>query len=374
MHPTRFRVAAVLICMAIFAATTVFANFTLKAFNVQGRQQDIESVIADVSGARAVFIGETHDRYDQHLSEVEVIRRLHERDPNRWAIGVEFIQQPFQAALAAYISGDIDEWEFLKRTEYFDRWGYDFRLYSPVFRFAKEYGISMVALNAPRELTEKVAKVGLEGLNGQERERLPKEIDKSDEAYRQRIRKVFNEHPEATGGDFERFWEAQLVWDEAMAERVSEYLSTHAEKAMVVIAGSGHVEFGSGIPNRVRRRLPQVQTAILITADKPQTKQHLADYFLVSKKEVLPPAPKMGIVMELRDGVRVKNVTRGGPAADSGIKPKDRIVAIGGEEVKSIGDARLALLNQKPGDHVVMHIQRDNVAGTEDLTFDLTLR
>ena len=44
------------------------------------------------------------------------------------------------------------------------------RLYRPIFRFAKEHAIPMVALNADRELTEKVGEVGLEGLNGAERE------------------------------------------------------------------------------------------------------------------------------------------------------------------------------------------------------------
>ena len=84
-------------------------------------------------------------------------------------------------------------------------------------------------------------------------------------------------------GDFEHFWDAQLVWDETMAERVTEYLSTHPEKAMVVLAGAGHMEFGSGIPNRVRRRLPQRRMAVLITNDKPQTKSHLTDYSLLEK-------------------------------------------------------------------------------------------
>ena len=316
MQMTRSRSAAVQIWLLTVALTTAWADFDVKVVDGRGKERDIESVVTDISAARAVFIGESHDRYDHHLSELEIIRRLYERDPNRWAIGVEFIQRPFQSDLDAYIAGGISEREFLRKTEYFDRWGYDFRLYRPIFRFAKEHGIPMVALNADRELTEKVGEVGLEGLNGPERERLPGQIDKSDDSYRERIQKIFKEHTKATGGDFEHFWEAQLVWDETMAERVTEYLSTHPEKAMVVLAGAGHMEFGSGIPNRVRRRLPQLRMAVLITNDKPETKSHLTDYSLLSKKEVLPPAPRIGIVTEVSDGVRVKNVTPGGPAAE----------------------------------------------------------
>jgi uncharacterized iron-regulated protein len=349
-------------------------TFGLAIFDTQGRQRDIAPVVADLSTARAVFIGENHDRYDQHLSELEIIRRLVERDPGRWAIGVEFIQQPFQKVLDAYIAGEISEQEFLRKSEYFDRWGFDFRLYSPIFRFAREHGIPMVALNADRELTERVARAGLEGLNGQERAQLPRQIDQSDRSYKKRIQKIFKEHPEATGGNFDHFWEAQLVWDETMAERAADYLSTHPDKSIVVLAGSGHIEFGSGIPNRFCRRLPQLKTFVLVTTDKPQTKSHLADYSLVSKKEVLPPAAKMGIAMEMRNGVRVKDVTPGSPAAASGVKPQDRIVAIDDQNVKSIGDVRLALMDKKSGDHIALHIQRDGPSQPEDLTVDLQLQ
>ena len=354
--------------------TTAWADFALRIFDARGKERDIESAVTDISSARVVFIGENHDRYDQHLSELEIIRRLYERNPTRWAIGVEFIQCPFQEDLDAYVAGKIDEREFLRRTEYFDRWGFDFRLYRPIFLFAREHAIPMVALNAPREVPENVGRVGLEGLSAALREQLPGNIDKSDRDYRKRLEKIFKEHTKAPSANVEHFWEAQLVWDETMAERAAGYLSEHPEKAMVILAGSGHIEFGSGIPNRVRRRLPGIATAILITADKPQTKSHLTDYSLVSKKEALPPAPKMGFAMERRDGVRVKEVTPGGPAAGVGIKPDDRIVKIDGEDVKSIGDVRLALLDRKPGDRLALRIERNNGTGPEDLIFEVQLQ
>src|SRR5262249_22592566 len=157
-------------------------------------------------------------------------------------------------------------------------------------QFAREHAIPVVALNATRELSEEVAKVGLQGLKTPLREQLPGQIDKSDQTYRKRIQKIFNQHPEATAGNFEHFWEAQLIWDETMGESVARYLSSHPDKGMIILAGSGHVEFGSGIPSRVRRRLPELTTAILLSTDKPRTKSHVTDYSLISKKEDLSPA------------------------------------------------------------------------------------
>src|ERR1051325_2517548 len=190
LHRRSVRIAFLPIVIVLCAFTSAWADFSLKVYDARGKQRDFESVVTAVSADRVVFIGESHDRYDQHLSELEIIRRLYERNPGRWAIGVEFIQRPFQADLDAYIAGTIDEREFLRRTEYFDRWGFDFRLYRPIFRFAREHSIPMVALNADRELPENVGKVGLEGLSEQLREQLPSEIDKSDSVYRKHLQKL----------------------------------------------------------------------------------------------------------------------------------------------------------------------------------------
>src|SRR5205814_9396321 len=121
----------------------------------------------------------------------------------------------------AYIADTISEREFLVKTEYFDRWGYDYRLYRPIFRYAKEHGIPMVALNAERELTDKVSKMGLDGLPSADRASLP-QIESAGKAYRKRLRKVFQQHPGATTGDFDRFVEVQSVWDETMAGRIAD--------------------------------------------------------------------------------------------------------------------------------------------------------
>ena len=82
----------------------------------------------------------------------------------------------------------------------------------------------------------------------------------------------------------------------------------------------------------------------------------------------------MGIAVELRDGVCVQDVTPGGPAGESGIRPNDRIVAIDDEQVKSPGDVNLALLDKKAGDIVEMRVQRSGASGTEDLVFEIRLR
>ena len=102
-----------------------------------------------------VLIGETHDRFDHHLIQLEIIRGLHAIDL-RIAIGMEAFQQRFQRHLDDYVAGKLSEPELLRETEYYRHWGFDFRLYQPILSFAREHGLPLVALNPPAELTRKV--------------------------------------------------------------------------------------------------------------------------------------------------------------------------------------------------------------------------
>jgi uncharacterized iron-regulated protein len=67
---------------------------------------NLESIIGSLASKRVVFIGETHDRFDHHLNQLEIIHRLHDIHPNM-AIGMEFFQQPFQGYLDKYVAGEI---------------------------------------------------------------------------------------------------------------------------------------------------------------------------------------------------------------------------------------------------------------------------
>ncbi len=319
----------------------------------------LDEVAARVASTRVVLIGETHDRYDHHLNQLELIKRLHRTNP-QLVIGVEYFQQPFQQPVDEYIAGRIDETEFLRATEYFQRWGYDYRLYAPIFRYAREEHIPVRALNVPAALSSSVFKVGISALTEQQRAYLPKEIVPADEAYRDRLRKAFEAHGPSKPGDFDRFVEAQLVWDEGMAEAASTYLNGHPDASMVVLAGSGHVEFGSGIPQRVQRRT-HATIAIVINSADGIAAPHMADYLLFSEKEALPPAGVLGVKLSERKGeCFILSVTRDSAAAKAGLKKNEIIADIDGHAVGKVADTRLALWNKKPGDRVRVSVRQEN--------------
>ena len=237
---------------------------------------DIEANNADVMAAsidaQVIFLGETHTSVGDLAAQLEIIETLSAQ--SEIAIGLEMFQRPFQPVLDSYLAGDITEAELVEQSEYETRWGYDWEFYAPIVRYAKDNQIPLIALNTPSEVTRQVATDGLDSLSGEALRYIPPvdEIDTTDQAYRDAISGVFNAHGGAGHSlNFENFFAAQVLWDETMAERIFTQLEAEPERQMVALVGEGHIAYDYGIPNRVERRIPDVEhvSVRLIPAEQP---------------------------------------------------------------------------------------------------------
>jgi uncharacterized iron-regulated protein len=56
-----------------------------------------------------VFLGEHHNKDEDHMLQATIIRGLAERRKGKVAIGLEMVQTQFQPALDAYVNGDIKD-------------------------------------------------------------------------------------------------------------------------------------------------------------------------------------------------------------------------------------------------------------------------
>ena len=337
-----------------------------------GAMPDLEAIIPRLAEQRVVFIGETHDRFDHHLTQLEIIRRLHAIHP-RLVIGMEAFQQPFQGVLDDYIAGSLSEEEMLRGTEYFTRWRFDYRLYAPILRYARAHQLPVIALNLPAELTRKVGRKGIAALTAAERAQLPAEIDRSDTAYEERLREVFDQHPDS-GGGFDNFRDVQLLWDEGMAERAVEYLVAHPDHHMVILAGSGHLARGSGIPRRLARRLPE-SSAIVLNGWEGALEPDLADYILLTESRALPPAGTLGVLLDDEGDVpTVESCLSDSPCTRAGLRRGDRFLSIDGESVDTMTDLRVAMWNRQPGDTVILRVTRKRwFSPTQELSYTIEL-
>lgn len=335
------------------------------------RAVKLSDIIAKVSDKRIVYMGEQHDKFEHHLAQLETIKGLFTGN-SMIAIGMEMFQRPFQKSLDDYVEGRIDEREFLKSSEYFKRWGMDYNLYKDILRFARDEKIPVVALNIRREIVDKVSKGGIDSLTEDERKELPDGMDMTDGIYRERIKEVFENHEGAGERNFENFYQSQVLWDEAMAQSIDGYLKKNPERRMVVIAGGGHLAFGSGIPKRVFRR-NGLDHAIILNGESIDSA--IADFILFPESATTASSPKLMTILKEEDGrIRITGFPENSVSEKAGLKKDDIIVAIGDEKMKGVDDVKIFLFYKKPGDTVRVNVLRKRfLLGEQELVFDVTL-
>ena len=370
-----FNPKIVLVAASLFMSSALAMDQQNQSVIDLSKIMKMDQLLENIAESQVVFVGETHDRYDHHLNQLRIIESMHERH-EKLAIGMEFIQQPFQAALDEYIAGSIDEATMLKRTEYFERWRYDFRLYRPIFAYAREHGIPIIALNIDRDITDKVKKEGLDSLSEEQKKSLPAEIDRDDEDYRNRLKQVYMHHPHAEEGKFDSFMEIQLLWDESMAERAAKWFQQHPDGRMVILAGSGHIMYGSGIPNRLQRRTPIEAYSVINISGETQVSPSMGDYVIMTEELTLPPSGKLGVFLDAsKNPPSVTGFSEGSGAKKAGMEKNDKIVRINDREISSYFDIRIALMDKPVDETVNVEVVREGVLfGDDKLSYDVTLK
>lgn len=249
-----------------------------------------EAVLGRAGTAGILLLGEVHDDPAQDAWQLRVISALH-AGGRPLVIGVEMLPRSAQPELDAWVAGRLGETRFLEAVRWGETWGHDAALYLPVFRFARDHRIPMLALNVDRSLVAKVARSGWQAVPSAERQGIGDPAPPAD-GYLRSLRAVFAEHAggskSAEEGRFERFVQAQLTWDRAMAEAMAAGAASRPTATVVGIAGRGHVEYGWGIP----RQLQDLGATAMVLLAMPSEEACAAAPEVADAVFVLPPAPK----------------------------------------------------------------------------------
>ncbi len=263
-------------------------------------------------------LGENHRNPHDHWAQLHMVDQLTARNRKAGvatALGMEMFQRPFQGVLDDFAARRIDEAALLSRSGWKDRWGFDWSLYRPMVVMARDRGATLVALNAPRELTKKVSRRGVDRLEPGDRRALPELVldDADHRAWWDSMMEAMggaHGHSTAQDGDEsqdgddeadepgsesepghagksagdgkpdkkkhapsaeekeadedadaraagERIYAAQVLWDESMAESASAWLKAgkdaRARRQIIILAGNGHCH-ESAIVRRIERR------------------------------------------------------------------------------------------------------------------------
>lgn len=240
-----------------------------------------------VQNADYLLVGESHDSAKDHGVQLRVVEKLGKDS----LVGFEMFQRPFQPILDRFAKDEISEEEMLIQTQWKKRWGFHVEMYAPIWASAKSLDANLVALNLRRELTKRISSQGIEGLSIQEKADLV-EYDLSDLAYRNWLQEIFESHgAKMSEKKMQNFYEAQILWDETMADSAVEAMKAQDAKRIIMLVGRGHFEWDWGIPSRVRRRLgvvygnPKVKVLIPSEGKLPNIetlkKRRFADFIWV---------------------------------------------------------------------------------------------
>lgn len=209
--------------------------------------------LSRVSAGSVVVIGENHgfkEHQDQQVAVMQALRGL----GLKVSVGMEFFTYTHQPLVDSYRAGTLSEPDFLKAIS----WGspsYDFYRQQALFPNPSE-GAQTRALNAPRSLTGKVSKGGLEALTEEDWQLMPPQFAAGRESYKRRFLSMMPHLPNPAAG--ERYFLAQSIWDDTMAWQAVDFVRSHPDQVLVIVVGDFHVQFGGGLPDRIKARAPEL--------------------------------------------------------------------------------------------------------------------
>lgn len=232
----------------------------------RGAFADFESMVADLARADVVLVGEQHDDPNTHRLELALLEGLGRRRVPV-TLSLEMFERDVQPFLDGYLAGTLREEEFLKAARPWARYATDYRR---LVEIAKAHRWPVVAANVPRRIASDVAKSGktvVDALGSADRPLAARDLECPRGPYFDRFAEQMASHPPAGDVDAttDRYYWAQCVKDETMAESIAAAFARQGERPGTVVhfTGAFHSDFGAGTAERVRRRLQGRRVAVV---------------------------------------------------------------------------------------------------------------
>ena len=330
-----------------------------------GERLSDTALYRDLARQDVVLLGERHDRMEHHRWQLSTLAHLraHRSD---LVIALEMLPRQVQPALDAWVDGELDEDAFLAASDWYTHWGFHPDLYLPIFHFARLHGIPLRAVNLDRPLVQRIGADGWDAVPADERQDVGPAAEPA-EAYRERLKESFQQHAQrGMEGSVEAFVRAQLARDRAMAEGAVAARDGEDEPPLVVLlAGSGHMEYGHGVPGQLRD-LGIDDVAVLLPrgegADCASLEPDLARavFLLTGDDRHELQVVRLGVVPEDdEEGVRLSHVADDSVAAAAELREGDVILRAAGRAVQSADQLRRLVHRQRPGTWMPLTRLRD---------------
>jgi uncharacterized iron-regulated protein len=237
-----------------------------------GTQLTIDDIAAQSMHVGYVFFGEQHDDPETHFAELTLLDALSRRGANV-VLSLEMFERDVQPLIDEYLVGRLPESEFLARARPWPNYTADYR---PLVVLARARGWPVVAANVPRPVANAVSRQGLAALDSlpaASRAHVASDIQCPRDAYYDLFAEQMKGHSApGTTEDMnramtDRYYEAQCVKDETMAESIVAARARAGANAIVVhFNGAFHSDYSFGTVARVMRRATPRAGHLVISA------------------------------------------------------------------------------------------------------------
>ncbi|USH01731.1 ChaN family lipoprotein [Grimontia kaedaensis] len=283
----RFLVFSLSLLAGCSASTTLTKTKTLYDYKIESassQHYSLEALTSELLAADVILVGEWHTHPGIHLFQTQLLATLASRHSNI-ALSMEQFSRADQTVLDGYLAGDFGENSLLSKTNDWPNYAGSYR---PLVEYAKAHDLPVIAANAPEDIVRCIGREGksyLDKLSAEERGWVAKTLSDEDSPYKEKFFATMFHGDETKT---ENQYQAQIAWDDTMAESIVDFLAENPSYKVMHIAGAFHVEGGLGIAARILARNPDLSIAVI----SPQTddaKRHSenGDYRLIVNS--LPP-------------------------------------------------------------------------------------
>ncbi len=229
---------------------------------------DLNELAVRVSDFDICFFGEFHD--DSLLHELEAgFLPLLDDQTDDLAISMEMFERDVQFFVDAYLSGEIDETEFLGKSR---PWPNYETGYKALIEYARENNKPVIAANIPRRYAAMLRKQGwdaIENLPGDERLFIATELMVLEDEYKQKFTATMMANMSSREGmpgkmmDIDGFYKAQCIKDDTMAESILTFYRKHPEYHVIHYNGDFHSNSHLGTAQKLSLLAPELKIAVI---------------------------------------------------------------------------------------------------------------
>ena len=259
-------VAAVLSLVPLSATAAQRPLFWIDA--CEGEPADYARLVEDLGKARVVYLGERHTLSRHHDTQARLIADL-AHGGAALVVALEPLEASQQPGIDRFNRGEIDFDGLAAAIDWAKRWQ-NYQQYRPVLEAARKAKAPVIGLSPNPDIIRAIARSGgLDRLDPKLRKQLPAEMDFNDPLYEKLLAAQLMVHMAASPQRLRPMIEAQIARDEAMSAALAGYLRSEAGRGRkaAVVCGSGHVAYGLGTPQRVRRRLGDPNDRIVVLCE-----------------------------------------------------------------------------------------------------------